>query len=332
MAYVFPGELRDDGATVLEAQAAVQTTQTAAENLALEMEHSESIGRETEIANEMNKPVNEQSSIEPGYLQDVPDFFGMSFDDVEPQPCSSQGTDVTAAVAPGYSADNAFGFARVAIQPKGFKLFWETGFRNDCMNPDKIFLSAFYGNFKRPFDTTLGGPGGKTVEVVEREPKTLKQAGTFMDHVRDVSFLSWKDPRDAEWQVDVFKWHAMLSVWDPKVLMVVQMVALDGFGVQAQLVFNFFCNIAPVTIVKIFCSMSRMTNCFAARGRVFPCDEPQVYEFMCVECGMGAPCSQSKGYIEALTFCRHVLGVAEFDSAAVSRRWQGVAALDVHYK
>ena len=47
---------------------------------------------------------------------------------------------------------------------------------------------------------------------------------------------------------------------------------------------------------------------------------------MCVERSMGAPCSRLKGYIEALTFCRHVLGVTEFDSATVSRRCQGVAA------
>jgi hypothetical protein len=124
----------------------------------------------------------------------------------------------------------------------------------------------------------------------------------------------------------------MLSVWDPKVMVVGQMMALDGFGAQAQLLVDIFCNRAPATIMKRCRSMSRMTNYFVARGRSFPCDESQVYEFMCVERSMGAPCSRLKGYIEALTFCRHVLGVTEFDSVTVSRRCQGVAALDVHHK
>eukprot|EP00435_Cladocopium_sp_Y103_P006727 s5228_g2.t1 len=39
-----------------------------------------------------------------------------------------------------------------------------------------------------------------------------------------------------------------------------------------------------------------------------------------------------KAYLEAITFCRHVLGITEFDECTVSRRCQGVAALDVHHK
>ena len=39
----------------------------------------------------------------------------------------------------------------------------------------------------------------------------------------------------------------MLSVWDPKVMVVGQMMALDGFGAQAQLLVDIFCNRAPAT-------------------------------------------------------------------------------------
>ena len=260
MAYDLPEELRDEGSRALEAQAAVLAAQAAAENLALEMEHSESMQRETEIANGMNESSAVQFTTVPGSQYDVPDFFGMSFDDVEPRPSSVQGSDSAAAVIPGYSAENTFGFARVALQPEGIKHFWETGFWNDFMNPDKSFLSSFDSNFKRPFDNTFEAPEGETVEVVERKPKALKQVTTFMDHVRDVPVMSWKDQRDAEWQVAVFRWHAMLSVWDPKVMVVGQMMALDGFGAQAQLLVDIFCNRAPATIMKRCRSMSRITT------------------------------------------------------------------------
>ena len=56
MAYDLPEELRDDGSRELEAQAAILAAQAAAENLALEREHSESMQRETEIANDMDGP------------------------------------------------------------------------------------------------------------------------------------------------------------------------------------------------------------------------------------------------------------------------------------
>ena len=332
MAYDVPEELRDEGFQVLEAQAAVLEAQAAAENLALELEHSESMQRETEIASDMHGPLAEQFTAVPGFSHDGHDFFGMSFDDIDARSSSSRGADAAVTVTPGYSAENTFGFARVALQPEGVKHFWETGFWNDFMNPDVSFLSSFDGNFKRPFDNTFDGASEEVAEVAERKPKTLKQGATFMDHVRDVPVASWKDQRDAEWQVAIFRWHAMLSVWDPKVTVVGQMMALDGFGAQAQLLVDIFCNRAPATVMKRCRSMSRMTNYFIARGRSFPCDESQVYEFMCVERSAGAPCSRLKGFIEALTFCRHVLGVTEFDSATTSRRCQGVASLDVHHK
>ena len=78
--------------------------------------------------------------------------------------------------------------------------------------------------------------------------------------------------------------------------------------------------------------MARMANYFVDRGRSFPCSEPQFYEFLCVEREQGAPPSRLKGFIEAVTFCRHVLGVVEFDGLTLSKRCQGVAALDVNHK
>ena len=77
--------------------------------------------------------------------------------------------------------------------------------------------------------------------------------------------------------------------------------------------------------------MSKMTSYFVDMGRVSPCGEPDVYEFLCVERGNGAPISRLKGYIEVLTFCRHVLGVVAFDDTTCNRRCQGVAALDLNH-
>ena len=74
-----------------------------------------------------------------------------------------------------------------------------------------------------------------------------------------------------------------------------------------------------------------MTSYFVDMGRVSPCGEPDVYEFLCVERGNGAPISRLKGYIEVLTFCRHVLGVVAFDDTTCNRRCQGVAALDLNH-
>ena len=51
-----------------------------------------------------------------------------------------------------------------------------------------------------------------------------------------------------------------------------------------------------MSMMKRCRSMSRMKNNFKDRGRDFPCDESQFYEFLCVERENGAPPSRLKGF------------------------------------
>jgi hypothetical protein len=232
----------------------------------------------------------------------------------------------------GYSAENVFSHARVGLEPQGIQHFWETGFWHDFFDPSKTFLSSFDNNFKRPVDPVHGDCHDDPEELVERKKKTIKMTATFMDHVRDANVMNWKDKRDAELQTAIYRWHSMLGTWSSDVQVVSQTFCREGFKEQAQVLVDIFYNRAPATILKRCRSMSKMTNYFVDRGRKFPCSEPDTYEFLCVERGNGAPSSRLKGYIEALTFCRHVLGVTIFDESTNSRRCQGVAALDLNHK
>ena len=102
----------------------------------------------------------------------------------------------------------------------------------------------------------------------------------------------------------------MLSVWLRSVQIVEQIFSREGFSAQAQVLVDIFHNRAPATIMKRCRSMSRLTNYFIDRGRTFPCDESQFYEFMCVERENGAPPSRLKGFIEAVREL-HPAGVAK---------------------
>ena len=240
--------------------------------------------------------------------------------------------NVAAAGIEGYSADNTFGLARSRLQPAGIQHFWETGFWNDFFDPNRDFLSSFEQTFKRPVDPTHDNYEVDSAEALERKPKSIRVAATFMDHVKTTTVMSWRDQRDSAWQTAIYRWHAMLSTWDRKVQITEHVFCREGFSSQAQVLVDVFHNRAPSTIMKRCRSMSRMANFFKDRGRVFPCDESQFYEFLCVERENGAPPSRLKGYVEAVTFCRHVLGVVEFEGLTPSRRCQGVAALDVDHK
>eukprot|EP00435_Cladocopium_sp_Y103_P018289 s5093_g4.t1 len=312
----------------------------ALENQNLEIEHRDSLLLEESIA--FGQSGNDglgggeaveqtaESGLDVG--RNFTDFSALDFTSTAVS--SSHSMTIPEAIE-GYSSDNVFGLARVGLQSDGIKQFWETGFWNDFFDPNKNFLSSFDANFKRPLDPLGGVVGAEPGEVLEREPKIRKPSkvsATFMDHVRDMSIMSWKDQRESEWQVSIHRWHSMLCTCSPTVTIVSQMLVLTGFTAQAQLLVDIFHNRAPSSLLKRCRSMSRMTNYFNDRGRVFPCGEDQIYEFMCVERHNGAPASRLKGYIEAMTFCRHVLGVTMFEDSTVSRRCQGVAALDVHHK
>ena len=297
--------------------------QAAAENLALEVEHWDSLQKEIAIAGEDGSRNNS--------LADGSSQSGCCHSDAFlPRGISTSDSSHDVGVIDGYSAENAFGHARSRLEPQSIQHFWESGFWNDFFDPNKTFLSSFDNNFKRPVDPVHGDVHEEFGQQVERQSKAVKLTATFMDHVRDANIMNWKDKRDAEWQTAIFRWHSMLGTWSTEVQVVSQIFGREGFKEQAQVLVDIFYNKAPSTILKRCRSMSKMTNYFVDRGRQFPCGEPDIYEFLCVERSNGAPSSRLKGYIEALTFCRHILGVVTFDDATCSRRCQGVAALDLN--
>ena len=299
----------------------------AEENAALMLEHWNSLQQETAFAGETEGKTDldlfacPPSETELGQVN-ADGRHGFSASD------SADG----ARLIEGYSAENVFNSARASLEPQGIQHFWESGFWNDFFDPSKDFLSSFDGNFKRPVDPVHGDCHDDFDQAFERQRKTIKLTATFMDHVRDANVMNWKDKRDADLQTAIYRWHSMLGVWSSDVQVVSQTFCREGFKEQAQVLVDIFYNRAPATILKRCRSMSKMTNYFVDRGRTFPCSEPGIYEFLCVERGNGAPPSRLKGYIEALTFCRHVLGVTIFDETTSSRRCQGVAALDLNYK
>ena len=302
----------------------------AVENDELAVKHEDSLAHEAQIAAGMDDGAGQSNAHVFGVDETSKISFADDSDDRGSQFASGSSSVTGDRTIPGYSAGNTFGFARAGLQADGIKQFWETGFWHDFFDPNRNYLSSFDGYFKRPVDP-VGHQFHEHLEPVERKAKVVKVAANFMDHVKDTTVLNWKEQRDAEWQVAIYRWHAMLGTWKSDVKIVQQIFELEGFQAQAQVIVDIFYNRAPSTILKRCRSMSRMTNYFVDRGRKFPCGEAHIYEFLCVERENGAPTSRLKGFIEALTFCRHVLGVVEFEDSTVSRRCQGVASLDVSH-
>ena len=54
-------------------------------------------------------------------------------------------------------------------------------------------------------------PEVDSTEFLERKSNSVIVAATFMDHVKTITVVSWRDRRDSEWQTAIYRWRAMLS-------------------------------------------------------------------------------------------------------------------------
>lgn len=224
----------------------------------------------------------------------------------------------------GYRADVVYRAASSSLASSQIKQFWETGFWEQFMDSSKLAIDCFATELKRllPYHD---------FNSVDEEPQPKRAVRSkpqmhFMDHVKDAAEASWQEEREALWQTAIFRWRSMICQWDDSPAMVKQVRSRSEFVDQAQILVDIFFNKAPATLLKRVRSLSKMTNYFLARGGAFPCSEDNVYEFLCCERESGAKPSSIKGYLESMTFARHVLGVTEFEATIVSRRCQGVAA------
>ncbi len=151
----------------------------------------------------------------------------------------------------------------------------------------------------------------------------------FLECVKSVQIMSWKEEREAIHEKAVRRWIAMLGVWDPAVRIVECLNAEENFKCRAQILVDIFYNTAPATLMKRCRSLCRMTNYFVDRGMSFLCNESQCYMYFNVERANGAPPSRLKACFEAMVFARHVLGAVEFQQVIESRRCMGACGGDI---
>ena len=140
----------------------------ALENASLEVQHESSRLQEQAIADELEALESQRNALQKsvdhssefpvtGLDTEMHMFGGENFSSSGYSPSSFQGDfqrgqsssgHAVAEPIEGYSAANVFGLARSRLQTEGLKQFWETGFWNDFLDPNKDFFSGFEQSFK----------------------------------------------------------------------------------------------------------------------------------------------------------------------------------------
>ena len=224
----------------------------------------------------------------------------------------------------GFEPQRTFETAWHSIGGDAVKQFWEEGFWADLFNPLADPLSSLESRgLKRSFEEASDLPVEDVVEQVRvPEPKTLH---SFMSVIKHGAIRSWEEQNSALWQRAIRRWHALIESWSGSSPVVYEIQSRDSFKEQAQILVDIFFNKSASTLLKRCNSLARLTTFLRNAELTFPCDESQLYMFLCNERDQGAPASRLTSLMQAVTFCRHVLGVEELDYCTKSKRCHGAA-------
>ena len=123
-----------------------------------------------------------------------------------------------------------------------------------------------------------------------------------------------------------YLWAAVTSRWAEECSLRRQLNQLGDADEQFNMFAHVFSGRAPVTIRKRGMSILKLCDYLENRGaEPFPMKELTFYRFLCAERMAGAPPTRLKGFLQAVTFCRHVLDMPELQVVLDSRRCKGAA-------
>ena len=208
------------------------------------------------------------------------------------------------------------------------KQLWESGFWEDFFNPSSNPVDSLLRVDLKRIAQPLENPAiSEETSVVALEPPVKKRVvETYMHAVKLCNNpMSWKDTATSNWEVSIRRWRTMVLHWETSASAILEIQSREGFRSQAQILIDLFYNKSPSTLLKRCNSLGRLVNCMNLKGKVFPCQECELYDYLCQERDLGAPSSRLVSLMQALTFVRHILGVEELDECIRSRRCHGAS-------
>eukprot|EP00435_Cladocopium_sp_Y103_P010168 s4526_g2.t1 len=228
-----------------------------------------------------------------------------------------------------YNTDAVVTSAWQTLQTESYKLPWETDFWSQFLDPSVSAVEQLSKGYKRPVPVPPVEVSTASTEVeVDRRvaTKSFPKIDSFLQHIRDVPEKSWQEEREAQWEIAIRRWVALLDTWSVEGSLLVHTIQTKpSFTEKAQILVDVFYNKAPQTLMKRVNSLTRVCGVLRELGSQFPCDEEAFYRMLKFETEKGAPASRVKAAFESVVFARHVLGVDALQALIVSRRCLGAA-------
>ena len=224
---------------------------------------------------------------------------------------------------------NAFQSAFNRLAPEQPKQIWETGiWKHIFGNENDVLDFDVWGPpAKRPVPALWGvQPPGIESTSDSSGKRKFEQCCTYMEVVTFKPDVPWKDQRESDLQRWLNLWMAVTSKWSDSCSFIQKLSEMQNETEQFNMFAHLFAGRAPTTVRKRGTAVLKVCDFLDANQlESFPMSELVFYRFLCAELSMGAPTSRLRGFLQAVTFCRHVMDVVELQPIMDSRRCKGTA-------
>jgi hypothetical protein len=220
-------------------------------------------------------------------------------------------------------------YSMIPVDPP--KPIWEQGVWADIFG-DGVFLKSGWtsiGLKRLPLPCAISSWDAATSSNTRRAKSLKVSAGnfTYEDIVINKTDQTWQEERESLLQSGLKRWLVASSYFNARTVIRTQLdCELTELG-KLTLLADIFRGRALATLLKRVRSVEKMCSHFGFGN--FPPDEPSVYQFFTAERKQGAPPLRSKGFLEALSFCRHVLSMDQLGQVVQSRRCLGATTADL---
>eukprot|EP00435_Cladocopium_sp_Y103_P002156 s2889_g1.t1 len=232
-----------------------------------------------------------------------------------------------------YNVDAALDVAFNSINAEQPKQVWETGIWKYIFGDNNAALDfdVWGPQTKRPSPALWGVEQLELIsdDAEDKVKRRRTQGCNFMDVVSFKPDVPWKDQRESDLQRSINLWVAVTSRWDDNCSLVCKLDEMRSEGERFNMFAHVFSGRAPVTIRKRGGAILKICDYLEDKHlERFPMYELTFYRFLCSEHDAGAPASRLQGFLQAVTFCRHVLDVSELQCILDSKRCRGVGFED----
>eukprot|EP00435_Cladocopium_sp_Y103_P039500 s3763_g10.t1 len=215
-----------------------------------------------------------------------------------------------------------------AIAPKPV---WEEGVWKAIFGNGFILQTDFCDvEFYKPhvtecFDSWMGQLSECSRSLKRALPRS--DGETYMEVVKHVTDQSWEEERESQLQMALKRWLIVVISFSQRTRIWQQLAAEQDDVAKLVVLSDLFRGRAPATLLKRVRAVEKLCSYFGIGA--FPVTEAEIYSFFQVERSQGAPPSRLKSFLEALSFCHHVLSMDELKDVVDSRRLHGCALSSV---